>query len=627
MAAARLNDDGHSTAVQWQMQQRQLQLLLPDGSRTAFSIQTDEPLDAVMRRAGAVLGVPAEALVVVEGARVGSHGAGVMRLSLRIRGGGCGCSTPAGPTDWAEQGGEELEAMLASGSIALLDAQWVVDLSERGGVLAPRQALPPEAFLSLSSLKAATLRKHHLPLVCVSHCWLQPDHPDPHGFYLAKLADALRLLIGSDPLGGKHAVFYAFSSLHQPCRNAEGAPRPFLFPLIADQQTYEGGALGRFASEEALFARALGGVSALFSHPRSFVFLLTALPPDYDSPGAYRRSPNTAPYHNRGWCLCEFSLATLVKETAMVLDLCAAGRAAPEKKTERGQGGGAEEGQEGGAEGRVEGGQEGGAGGEMGEGGSARGAGGREPPTRPNSQSGLAPPDTTEGEDTHQGVQLGSVKANTDGGRACEHWYDLLSRCRQERRAPLTPDSFEARLRSAGFTNDADRERVAQLYRVGFQSRLGAATELSYQRLGWGAGEAAAVADVLKMGAAPKLTELDLSFNAIGDAGAAALAEALPFATTLEKLNLCENGLGDFGAATLAAALPHMPKLNWLNLHGNGIGDAGAKALAEALPRCGALRWVNLYSNKRIGNEGLKALWAGASSRHTLRLMAPERQV
>ena len=57
---------------------------------------------------------------------------------------------------WRKNGGGDLEPVLASGAVALLDAQWVISHAEAGGVLTHRQALPKEAFLSLADLVKAT---------------------------------------------------------------------------------------------------------------------------------------------------------------------------------------------------------------------------------------------------------------------------------------------------------------------------------------------------------------------------------------------------------------------------------------------------------------------------------------
>ena len=57
---------------------------------------------------------------------------------------------------WRKFGGGDLEPVLASGAVALLDAQWIISHAEAGGVLSHRQALPEKAFLSLADLVEAT---------------------------------------------------------------------------------------------------------------------------------------------------------------------------------------------------------------------------------------------------------------------------------------------------------------------------------------------------------------------------------------------------------------------------------------------------------------------------------------
>merc|ERR1719183_1007864 len=95
---------------------------------------------------------------------------------------GCGTSKPGLAYEeklelWRERGGGDLERVLASGAVALLDAQWVISHAEAGGVLTHRQALPKEAFLSFAAL---------------SYPWLTKDHPDPRGANLARVARALK---------------------------------------------------------------------------------------------------------------------------------------------------------------------------------------------------------------------------------------------------------------------------------------------------------------------------------------------------------------------------------------------------------------------------------------------------
>ena len=87
---------------------------------------------------------------------------------------GCGPSsqksTPSGPhmppsrgikvpdamrNEWERCGGTEIESVLRSGAVALLDARWVVALWENGGRISRRQELPDEAFLSVDEVIAA----------------------------------------------------------------------------------------------------------------------------------------------------------------------------------------------------------------------------------------------------------------------------------------------------------------------------------------------------------------------------------------------------------------------------------------------------------------------------------------
>lgn len=93
--------------------------------------------------------------------------------------------------------------------------------------------------------------------------------------------------------------------------------------------------------------------------------------------------------------------------------------------------------------------------------------------------------------------------------------------------------------------------------------------------------------------------------NAIGDAGATALAAALPLCT-LRGLRLSANRIGDAGGAALAAALvpptadgipTPPPLLRRLELEYNRMRGAAAAELARALPRC-ALTYIDLEANR-----------------------------
>ena len=110
---------------------------------------------------------------------------------------------------WEDHGGLILEPALTSGAVRLLDARWLVKLAASGGRLEQRQHLPEEAFLSLDDLKNAQpvgVGTGWLPIAAVSYARLQPDHPDPHGFVLRRVALALETLLKE-----RHPVDQAFA--------------------------------------------------------------------------------------------------------------------------------------------------------------------------------------------------------------------------------------------------------------------------------------------------------------------------------------------------------------------------------------------------------------------------------
>merc|ERR1719272_1592942 len=84
----------------------------------------------------------------------------------------------------------------------------------------------------------------------------------------------------------------------------------------------------------------------------------------------------------------------------------------------------------------------------------------------------------------------------------------------------------------------------------------------------------------------PSCTSLSFSTFLVGgldDTAASALAAALESLPRLSELQLGWNIIGDVGAASLAASLKHCPKLSRLSLQWNGIGDEGMVVLAESL--------------------------------------------
>jgi len=198
--------------------------------------------------------------------------------------------------------GNEIEPFLRSGAVAILNAAWVVSLWRGGGRIRRRQELPPEAFLAVDELIAATKHGAGLALLVISYAWLHPENPDPNGAHLALIGKVCHAFIESrsGPLGGGSAygVFWDFASLYQ---HAPGAPRS--------------------AEHEALFRSALSGMSTFYTHEFTVVLRLTRMPADY--PHAYNlpEGANSAAYSERGWCFTESCWASLTKSSRKALDL------------------------------------------------------------------------------------------------------------------------------------------------------------------------------------------------------------------------------------------------------------------------------------------------------------------
>ncbi|EOD32920.1 hypothetical protein EMIHUDRAFT_122935, partial [Emiliania huxleyi CCMP1516] len=219
---------------------------------------------------------------------------------------GCGTSKPGlfyeeKLKQWRKRGGGDLEPVLASGAVALLDAQWIIRHAEAGGVLTHRQALPEEAFLSFADLVEATTGAGGLPVAALSYPWLTKDHPDPRGANLSRVARALKaLLTNNDGRITRLGVFWDFGSLHQ-------HPDPPNGVLRTEEQN-------------ALFKQGLSCLGTLYSHQHLFVLRLTSFPDGHkaeDQP----EGTNVAKYVDRGWCFTEQCWAGLTKPCALSLDL------------------------------------------------------------------------------------------------------------------------------------------------------------------------------------------------------------------------------------------------------------------------------------------------------------------
>ena len=108
-------------------------------------------------------------------------------------------------TAWDLCDGAELEPLLRSGAIAILNAKWVVALWKSNGRIRRRQELPDEAFLSLDDLIGGGGPPS---LLVASYRWLTPTHPDPKGTTLAMLGRVCQAYVND--IGATYGLFWEY---------------------------------------------------------------------------------------------------------------------------------------------------------------------------------------------------------------------------------------------------------------------------------------------------------------------------------------------------------------------------------------------------------------------------------
>ena len=141
------------------------------------------------------------------------------------------------------------------------------------------------------------------------------------------------------------------------------------------------------------------------------------------------------------------------------------------------------------------------------------------------------------------------------------------------------------------------------------------AEELGYRAYNAGltASDMATLGMILRTNGLPRLMQLSLFMQNIGDAGMQALCGGLGrgAAPSLQQVDFRKNELGPAGAEALAAALSKgaMPRLVRVQLSRNPIGKQGVAALAAPLRKLPAVESLSLGFCE-IGDEGVTSLVA-----------------
>lgn len=107
-------------------------------------------------------------------------------------------------------------------------------------------------------------------------------------------------------------------------------------------------------------------------------------------------------------------------------------------------------------------------------------------------------------------------------------------------------------------------------------------------------GDLEAIVGALQASPGVLITELDLSWNLIGDDSVAQLCEYLKTDEQIVTVNLAYNEIGENGAKAIADALSVNRTIRHLILSGNKVGDNGGLALAEMMLKNYSLRTAGL---------------------------------
>jgi hypothetical protein len=194
-------------------------------------------------------------------------------------------------TRWDDIGASSLKRALRC--VTLVDAAWLADLADGGGVLPRCQEVPPAATVSLEQMEAW---KFGVALLVISCPWLGQHHPDPLGEQLRRIAFVLRAFSNSalNAPNSRVGVFWDYLALPQATTDGEDDRSP---------------------SELVRFDQGLRTLNVFFGHPNTFVLLVTR------SPSAAREHTNVEPFDGRGWCVAERTMSAIVKASFNLIDL------------------------------------------------------------------------------------------------------------------------------------------------------------------------------------------------------------------------------------------------------------------------------------------------------------------
>jgi len=492
--------------------------------------------------------------------------------------------------------------------VALYSLKWILEHAATGRAMPRRQEMPQEAVLSRERIEAIWnaapehVREAVLPIVSISYCWLEKEHPDRDGEQLRHIASIMQQEWSSEwsRRFEDMAVFWDWPSIYQE----------------------EGGGT-RSSEQYTSFKRALNKTMDLwYAHQGVVVLFVTKL--------AEHKSAEVRSYDSRGWTSFERCSAELIKPLRPLVapqgvdmskgewlwDMCIdtarygktnAGRrlpTAPEQFAHE-------------LEGKIF--------------------------TNDADHVVVAGLYRQAAEKVMAGIKKMTICQMEFGGGGGKQLGRAIALCQALEELYLShgigltaeelSDLFEM--------SEGGLHCLHKLYLD--QSRLGdreaavvarAIEDGHVPSLRWldftnemgpspiGDEGTVAVARAIGTGALPYLSSIYLKTNPIADAGLVALAAAFAEGATpvLKELSLEGCRVGDEGITAFARVVRdgHLPELSEF-LVGCNVSDVGAKAFAAAIAAgaCPEFVWLDFRANPQLGDEGCIALADAVALRST----------
>ena len=121
------------------------------------------------------------------------------------------------------------------------------------------------------------------------------------------------------------------------------------------------------------------------------------------------------------------------------------------------------------------------------------------------------------------------------------------------------------------------------------------------------------------------LKTLDISFNPIGDEGAAALAQSITKNKTIIRLRLYRCGITATGGAELASSVTVNSTIEWLDISGNSLEEA-VPTFAELVRQSRKLKTLDLCDDETLSQSNINFLLDSLAGNRTLKeLVLPKK--